>query len=829
MIKKFNLTKKIISLIICLVMLISIMPITIYAYPGDGWQSGLTSNNPGQYEIDGQTVLVYVTLNGGDVTRTSGNNHDKTQQYTATAHNNWKFSHWITYYEGTAVKDDNPQFGYGLGDDYYFSKPGDAETKYIKTNPTIQINNEWDATGTYYLYAIFKPKVTVNSDTNYSVSITDKETGYDYAQGSIEKYVPYNENVKIIVLLEEHKVPLKVTINNIDFTNYEFLYGYQLEFNLLVTEPTNINVSSRLINQNVHFDSNGGKGSMQTQSFSYGQSQAITVNSFTRDNYTFEGWNTKADGSGTSYTDKQSVTFTPENDGDSITLYAQWKTDATYINEPTDNELTYNGDDQKLVTKGNTNDGTMMYSLEESTGYSENIPTAKNAGTYTVYYYVKGDREHYDTKVKSIDVTIAQADPKIGTVSAGIVSNTTDISTIVLERTNNTVDGKLTVEAGQTLNLGENEITYIFTPNDNVNYKVIKDKVKVTVKDTVAPTGTVTITDAKTIWDKILETITFDLYFNTDQKVVVQATDSFSGVEKIEYYEISDILDLDKVKVLPDDMWKVMDEDSVVVTAEDAKQFIYYIRITDKSGNVSYIATNGAEFDTTAPVISGVDNQKKYYTSQKITIDDKNLVSVELNGEYATDTIILEGNKEGTYEVVATDKAGNSSTITVRMAKLDDITDVNSNNVTPEDKLELEDVKSNLEKMLEENIDICSEDEKKAIEEKIKNIDKALEVIKNVEDVKNIINNLPDRIKKDDTEDVEIAKKAYDNLSDYEKTLIDKEFEKKLDVAVKAVEEANKNISNPQTGDNIMMFVLILIVSAIGLYITNKFKRYMNK
>lgn len=823
--KKFNLTKRIIIFMICLSVIMNIMPITAHAFPGDGGQPGLTTNNPGQYEINNQTVLVYVTSSGGDVARTSGENDDKEQQYTATAHDNWKFSHWITYYEGTVVKDDNPQFGYGLGDDYYFSKPGDSETKYIKTNATIQINNEWDATGTYYLYAIFKPKVAVNSDLHYSVSITDKEAGFDYEHGSIEKYVPYNETVKISVLLDNHRVPLQVTINNVNFTNYEFLYGYQLEFDFLVTEPTNINVTSRLINQNVHFDFNGGKGSMQTQTFSYGQPQDLTANSFTRENYTFEGWNTKADGSGTSYTDKQTVAFTPENDGDSITLYAQWKTASTYINEPTANELTYNGNDQNLVKEGNTNDGTVMYSLEESRGYSKNIPTAKNAGTYVVYYYVKGDREHYDTEIKSIDVTIAQADPKIGTVSAGIVSNTTDISAIVLERTNNTVDGKLTVEAGQTLELGENEVTYIFTPNDTVNYKVIRDKVKVTVEDTIAPTGKVTITDAKTIWDKILETITFDLYFNTDQKVIVQATDSFSGIEKVEYYETTDILNLDEIKILSDDMWKTIEEDSVVVTAEDAKQFIYYIRITDKSGNITYIATNGAEFDTTNPLISGVNNGETYYTSQKITVTDKNIDTVMLNGATVTETIILEGNKEDIYTIIATDKVGNSSTVTVKMAKLADIIDINCDNVILEDKAELEDVKTDLEKSLEENADIYSEDEKKAIEEKIKNIDEALEVIINVEDVETIINNLPDKIKKDDTEDVETAKKTYDNLSDYEKTLINLDAEKKLEAAIKAVEELNKPISNPQTGDSIMECSAILIVAVIGLFVTIKLKK----
>ena len=70
----------------------------------------------------------------------------------------------------------------------------------------------------------------------------------------------------------------------------------------------------------VHFNANGGTGTMAAQTFEAGVSQAIAANTFTRSGYTFTGWNTKADGSGTSYTDKQSITLSQD-----ITLYAQWK------------------------------------------------------------------------------------------------------------------------------------------------------------------------------------------------------------------------------------------------------------------------------------------------------------------------------------------------------------------------------------------------------------------------------------------------------------------------------------------------------------------------
>ena len=74
----------------------------------------------------------------------------------------------------------------------------------------------------------------------------------------------------------------------------------------------------------VTFNPNGGTGGMDDQSFTYDQTQALTANTFTRAGYTFAGWNTKADGSGTTYGDGAEVkNLTAENNGE-VTLYAQW-------------------------------------------------------------------------------------------------------------------------------------------------------------------------------------------------------------------------------------------------------------------------------------------------------------------------------------------------------------------------------------------------------------------------------------------------------------------------------------------------------------------------
>lgn len=80
----------------------------------------------------------------------------------------------------------------------------------------------------------------------------------------------------------------------------------------------------------VTFKANGGTGNMETQTFAYGTSQALSVNAFTRSGYAFAGWNTAADGSGTRYANGASVKNLTEAES-TLTLYAQWETGQGHI------------------------------------------------------------------------------------------------------------------------------------------------------------------------------------------------------------------------------------------------------------------------------------------------------------------------------------------------------------------------------------------------------------------------------------------------------------------------------------------------------------------
>lgn len=76
---------------------------------------------------------------------------------------------------------------------------------------------------------------------------------------------------------------------------------------------------------NIAYNANGGTGTTATSSHTYDSAKALTSNGFIRTGYTFAGWNTQANGSGTAYTNGQSVKNLTASNGATVTLYAQWK------------------------------------------------------------------------------------------------------------------------------------------------------------------------------------------------------------------------------------------------------------------------------------------------------------------------------------------------------------------------------------------------------------------------------------------------------------------------------------------------------------------------
>ena len=178
--------------------------------------------------------------------------------------------------------------------------------------------------------------------------------------------------------------------------------------------------------------------------------------------------------------------------------------------------------------------------------------------------------------------------------------------------------------------------------------------------DKTDPTGRVEF-DERNGWEKFINTITFGLFFRNEVTVKIAANDALSGVDKIEYVTFGEAKTLDEVKAITD--WTEYNG-SFGVTLEDAKKFVYFVRITDKAGNVTYLSTDGAEYDTTAPLLYGIENGGVYHGDKVFKATDKNFLKIEVDGVDITDTAngdnefkIVADNAEHT--VTVTDKAGN--------------------------------------------------------------------------------------------------------------------------------------------------------------------------
>ena len=144
---------------------------------------------------------------------------------------------------------------------------------------------------------------------------------------------------------------------------------------------------------------------MRTQTgFVYGTRKTLSSNSFSRTGYTFTGWNTKANGTGTSYSNGGTMTTGTTTSGGTVTLYAQWK-----INSYT---VTFNGNGGTSTSrKVNYNNQVGTLPSSSRTGWSfDGWYTAASGGTkITSSQKITGNITYYAHWVDNIAPTINRA------------------------------------------------------------------------------------------------------------------------------------------------------------------------------------------------------------------------------------------------------------------------------------------------------------------------------------------------------------------------------------------------------------------------------------
>ena len=179
-------------------------------------------------------------------------------------------------------------------------------------------------------------------------------------------------------------------------------------------------------------------------------------------------------------------------------------------------------------------------------------------------------------------------------------------------------------------------------------------------RDIAAPTGEIKI--AENDWKSFLNTITFGLFFKDTQTVTVTATDNSGETVTIEYLLSEKALAESELAGMTFTAY------SAPFSINPDNEYVIYAKLTDTSGNVAYINTNGIVLDATVPVISGIENGKTYCAAQTITVDEKYIGTVKVNG---TEVILDENGQfilspaSGEQTIVVTDKAGNETRVIV--------------------------------------------------------------------------------------------------------------------------------------------------------------------
>ena len=339
----------------------------------------------------------------------------------------------------------------------------------------------------------------------------------------------------------------------------------------------------------------------------------ITAPTLTREGYTFKGW------------DKEIPETMP---ADNITVKAQWE-----INQYT---IAFDTNGGSEITPITQDYGTEITAPDNPTrkgytfkGWDKEIPETMPAENITV----KAQWE-----INQYTITF---DTNGGSEIAPI---TQDYGTEITAPDNPT-------RKGYTFKGWDKEIPKTM-PAENIT-------ITARWKDTEKPTGEIIIGTNK--WNEFLNELTFGIFFKDTQEVTINAVDN-SGVVFVSYLVTDKELSEAELNSL---VFRAYEEPFCI---DPNGEYIVYVMLVDENINITYLRSDRITLDNIQPVISGIENGKTYCEAQTVTVDEKYVDTVTVNGTAVTldaDGGFVLPPTNGEQKIVVTDKAGNNAEMTV--------------------------------------------------------------------------------------------------------------------------------------------------------------------
>ena len=429
------------------------------------------------------------------------------------------------------------------------------------------------------------------------------------------------------------------------------------------------------INQyTITFDTNGGS---EIAPITQDYGTAITApNNPTRKGYTFKGWDkeipktmpaenitVKAQWETNQYT----ITFDTNGGSEIAPITQDYGTAITAPADPTRKGYTFKGWDKEIPKTMPAENITVKAQWEinqytiafDTNGGSEIAPITQDYGTEITApdnptrkgYTFKGWDKEIPKTMPAENITVkAQWEINQYTITfdtnggSEIAPITQDYGTEITAPDNPT-------RKGYTFKGWDKEIPETM-PAENLT-------ITARWKDTEKPTGEIIIGTNK--WNKFLNELTFGIFFKDTQEVTINAVDN-SGVVFVSYLVTDKELSEAELNSL---VFRAYEEPFCI---DPNGEYIVYVMLVDENINITYLRSDRITLDNIQPVISGIENGKTYCEAQTVTVDEKYVDTVTVNGTAVTldaDGGFVLPPTNGEQKIVVTDKAGNNAEMTV--------------------------------------------------------------------------------------------------------------------------------------------------------------------